>query len=404
MENINVTFEMIKEAEIALKDIVHHTQLQFSQTFSDIAKFNVFIKPENLQKTGSYKIRGAYNKLRTLTPEEKEKGVLTASAGNHAQGLALAAKMAGIKATVFMPKTAPMAKVEATKSYGAEIFNVGNNFDETTAEALQFQKESGALFISPFNDDFIIAGQGTIGLEILEECPNVKNIIVPIGGGGVIAGISIAVKKLNPDIKIIGVQAKGSPAMYKSFLAKKLTFVDKAETIADGINIKQPAQRTFDIINKYVDDVVVVEEDEISQAMLYLLERAKLVVEPSGAVGVAALISKKVSVQGDTVILVSGGNVDIKMLSNIIQEGLVKSGRYLKFITTISDSPGSLYKLLGLLYDLNASIININHDRLRNNLKLGDTGVEVSLETKNKVHNQKIIEELNKAGYIVQII
>lgn len=404
MEKINVTFEMIKEAESVLENIINHNELQFSQTFSNIANANIFIKPENLQKTGSYKIRGAYNKLRTLSKEEREKGVLTASAGNHAQGLALAAKMTGIQATVFMPKNAPLAKIEATKSYGAKIVNIGDNFDETTQEALKFQKESGALFISPFNDDYIIAGQGTIGLEILKENPNIKNIIVPIGGGGVIAGVSIAAKTINPNIKIFGVQAEGSPAMFNSFKAGKLTFVDKSETIADGINIKQPAQRTFDIIHKYVDDVTTVDEDEISQAVLYLLERCKLVSEPSGAVGVAALLSKKITVSGDTVVLISGGNVDIKMLNNIIQKGLVKAGRYLKFITTISDLPGSLHKLLGSLYDLNASIININHDRLRTNLKIGYTQVEISLETKNISHNEYIVTELNKFGYEIQII
>lgn len=404
MPNINVTFEMIKDAEALIKDVVHHPNLQFSQTFSDMAGFEVFIKPENLQKTGSYKIRGAYNKLSKLTPEEKSKGVLTASAGNHAQGLALAAKMAGVSCTVFMPKTAPLAKIEATKSYGANVVNIGNNFDETTQEALNFQKENGGLFISPFNDDYIIAGQGTIGLEILNELPDVENVIIPIGGGGVISGMAIAMKHLNPKIKIIGVQAQGSPAMYNSFKEKKLTFVEKSETIADGINIKQPAQRTFDIINKYVDDVFTVDEDEIAQAVVYLLERCKLVVEPSGSVGVAALISKKFIPSGKTVILVSGGNVDIKMLSNIIQSGLLKAGRYLKFITTISDSPGSLYRLLGVLYELNASILNIAHDRLKPNLKIGYTEVEVHLETKNHSHNEEIVEHLKKLGYKINII
>lgn len=401
---INVTFEMIKDAESALKNIIHHTQLQYSQTYTDMVGQPVYLKPENLQKTGSYKIRGAYNKLRTLSDEERKRGVLTASAGNHAQGLALAAKMAGIKATVFMPKNAPLAKVEATKGYDATVISTGNNFDETTKEALEWQKEHNALFISPFNDDYIIAGQGTIGLEILEECPDVETIIVPIGGGGVISGISIAVKKLKPDVKIIGVQAAGSPAMYDSFHNGKLSPVKTSETIADGINIKVPVERTFEIIYKYVDDVVVVDDEEISQAMLYLLERSKLVVEPSGAVGLAALMTKKADIKGKTVILISGGNVDIKMIDNIVQRGLVKSGRYLKFTTMISDSPGSLYKLLGLLYELNASIINIEHDRLRNNLKIGQTEVEVSIETKNREHNEHIISELEKSGYKVETL
>lgn len=404
MSEITVTFEMIKDAEKVLEDVVHHPDLQFSQTFSDMVGYKVYLKPENLQKTGSYKIRGAYNKLRTLSPEEKAKGVLTASAGNHAQGLALAAKMTDIKATVFMPKTAPLTKMEATKGYNATVISTGNNFDEATKEALEWQKENGAMFISPFNDDYIIAGQGTIGLEILKENPEVETIIVPIGGGGVISGIALAVKTLKPDVKIVGVQASGSSAMFNSFRDKKLSHLKTSETIADGINVKEPAQRTFDIIQKYVDDVITVDDEEISQAMLYLLERCKLVVEPSGAVGVAALINKKIKYSGNTVILISGGNVDIKMIDNIVQRGLVKSGRYLKFITTISDLPGSLYKLLGLLYELNASVINIEHDRLRNNLKMGHTEVEISLEAKNREHNEQIISELAKSGYHIKTI
>ncbi len=404
MAEINVTFEMIKEAETILKDKIHHPNIQYSQTYTDMVGFPIYLKPENLQKTGSYKIRGAYNKLRTLTQEERDRGVLTASAGNHAQGLALAAKMLGIKATVFMPKTAPLAKVEATKGYGANIVSTGNNFDETTKEALEWQKEHKALFISPFNDDYIIAGQGTVGLEILEECPNVDTIIVPVGGGGVIAGICLAVKTLKPDVRIIGVQAKGSSAMYNSFHSGQLLSLKTSDTIADGINVKEPAQRTFDIVEKYVTDFVTVDDEETSQAMLYLLERSKLVVEPSGAVGLAAIINKKVNLTGTTVILISGGNVDIKMIDNIVQRGLVKSGRYLKFITMISDLPGSLYKLLGLLYELNASIINIEHDRLRSNLKIGQTEVEISIETKNREHNENILSELKNSGYEIRNI
>jgi threonine dehydratase len=404
MAEINVTYEMIKEAELVLKDVVHHPPMQFSQTYTDICGQPVYLKPENLQKAGSYKIRGAFNKLRTLTPEEKKKGVLTASAGNHAQGLALAAKMTGIKATVFMPKTAPLAKVEATKGYGATVISTGNNFDETTREALAWQKEHQALFISPFNDDYIIAGQGTIAFEILHELPEVKTILVPIGGGGVISGISIAVKTSNPDVKIIGVQAAGSPALYNSFHKGVLSPVKTSDTIADGINIKEPVERTFNIIRKYVNDVVTVDDEEISEAMLYLLERSKLVVEPSGAVGLAALLNKRVIPEGPVVVLLSGGNVDIKMIDNIVQRGLVKSGRYLKFITMISDAPGGLYKLLGLLFESGASIINIEHDRLRSNLKIGQTEVEVSIETKNREHNEQIIAALTKSGYQVRII
>jgi threonine dehydratase len=278
MTDIAVTFEMIKDAEKALKGIVHYTNLQYSQTYTNFLGHDVYLKPENLQKTGSYKIRGAYNRLRSLTEEEKVRGVVTASAGNHAQGLALAARMAGVKATVFMPKSGSLAKMEATRGYGAEVITIGNNFDETTKEAKDWQKESNALFISPFDDDYIISGQGTVGLEILEECPDVKNIIVPIGGGGLISGLSLAVKHLKPDTKIIGVQASGSPAIYNSYKKGHLTFMEASNTIADGINIKRPAQRTFDIIQKYVDEVVTVDDEEISESMLYLIERSKLVV------------------------------------------------------------------------------------------------------------------------------
>lgn len=399
MTDIAVTFEMIQDAQKALKGIVHYTNLQYSQTYTDFLGHEVYLKPENLQKTGSYKIRGAYNRLRSLTEEEKVRGVVTASAGNHAQGLALAARMAGVKATVFMPKSGSLAKMEATRGYGAEVITIGNNFDETTKEAKEWQKESNALFISPFDDDYIISGQGTVGLEILEECPDVKNIIVPIGGGGLISGLSLAVKHLKPDTKIIGVQASGSPAIYNSYKKGHLTFMEASNTIADGINIKRPAQRTFDIIQKYVDEVVTVDDEEISESMLYLIERSKLVVEPSGAVGLATLLNKKTKLEGKTVIVLSGGNVDTKTINSILQRGLVKAGRYLKFITTISDSPGALYKLLGLLFELNANILNINHDRLKTTLKLGQTEVEISVETINKEHNESIIVGLKSQGY-----
>lgn len=404
MNNINVTYDDILSAQKILKGIINETPLQFSQTFSEMCGFPVYLKPENLQKTGSYKIRGAYNKISSLSEEEKKLGVMTASAGNHAQGLSYAAKMAGIKATVFMPKTAPIAKVEATKRYQANVVIAGNNFDETTEQALNWQKENGSMFISPFNDDYIIAGQGTVGLEILEEINDISNVIVPIGGGGLISGLSIAMKTINPNIKIIGVQAEGSPALYKSYKEGKLVNVPYSQTIADGINIKKPVERTFNIIKKYVDDVVTVDDEEISEAMIYLLERCKLVVEPSGAVGLAALIHKKSpNLSGKTVIVISGGNVDIKMIDSIVQKGLLKAGRYLKFTTMISDLPGSLYNLLGIIFSLNASVINVSHDRLKNNLKIGHTQVEVLLETINQEHNHQIVEVLKEKGYNIVI-
>ncbi|GIW22620.1 MAG: threonine dehydratase [Candidatus Sericytochromatia bacterium] len=398
--NINVSYNDILLARENIKNVINKTPLQFSQTFSDICGFPVYLKPENLQKTGSYKIRGAYNKICSLSQEQKEKGVMTASAGNHAQGLSYAAKMAGIKATVFMPKNAPIAKIEATKGYGANVIITGNNFDETTEEALNWQKTNGSLFISPFDDDYIIAGQGTIGLEILEEINDIENIIIPIGGGGLISGISIAVKTINDKIKIIGVQAEGSPALYKSYKEGRLINVSFSQTIADGINIKKPTERTFNIIKKYVDDIVTVDDEEISEAMIYLIERCKLVVEPSGAVGIASIINKKINkLSGKTCVVISGGNVDIKMIDSIVKKGLLKAGRYLKFTTMISDIPGSLYTLLGIIYHLNASVININHNRLKSNIKIGYTEVEILLETINQEHNNQILEVLKEKGY-----
>jgi len=395
-----VTYSDILSAQRILKDVINSTPLQFSQTFTNICGFPIYLKPENLQKTGSYKIRGAYNKIFNLSEEEKKLGVMTASAGNHAQGLSYAAKICKIKATVFMPKNAPIAKVEATKGYSANVILSGNNFDETTENALNWQKQNRAIFISPFNDDYIIAGQGTIGIEILEEISDINNVIIPIGGGGLISGISIAIKSVNPNVKIFGVQAEGSPALYKSYKEGKLINVLYSETIADGINIKKPSERTFNIIKKYVDDIVTVNDEEISEAMIYLLERCKLVVEPSGAVGLAALLHKKISnISGKTVIVISGGNVDIKMIDIIVQKGLLKAGRYLKFTTMISDLPGSLYNLLGIIFKLNASVINVTHDRLKSGLKIGHTEVEILLETINQEHNNQIIEVLKENGY-----
>ena len=324
-----VTLEMIKEARDTIKDIVKETPLLESVQMSSQTGANVYLKCENLQKTGSFKIRGACNKIANLTQEEKDKGVIASSAGNHAQGVALGAKMNGIKATIVMPSTAPLAKVTATKGYGAEVVLNGLVYDDAYAKAVELQKETGATFLHPFNDEYVIAGQGTISLEILEQLENVDTIICPIGGGGIMAGVAVAAKALKPNIKIVGVQSANIPSMKHSFDKGVVTTAFKDVTIADGIAVKTPGDLTFSIIKELVDEIIVVNEDEIAQAMLFLLEYQKVTSEGAGAVTTAAIWSGKYIPKKDEniVCIISGGNIDINTLYRVIDKGLVKCGR-----------------------------------------------------------------------------
>jgi len=400
----DITLADIQQAKRAMYDVVHHTSLDKSTTFSNMAGYDVYLKLENLQKTGSFKIRGAYNKIHSLSDAEKAKGVIAASAGNHAQGVAYAARMANIKATIVMPETAPLAKSMATRGYGAEVILSGMVYDDAFKRAKEIEEENGQIFIHAFNDEQVIAGQGTIGLEILEELSDVSAIVVPIGGGGLIAGIALAVKELAPHVKIYGVQAQGAPAMYMSKRSHSRKTTPDAVTIADGIAVKVPGDITFSIIDKYVDDIVVVDDEAIASTILMMLERAKLMVEGAGAVGLAAILNHKIPGKGKVVNIVSGGNVDVNFISRIIERGLVKAGRRIKISTFINDRPGILQQLLTVIADTRANVIHVSHNRVEQNVPIGQAVVEVSLETSDVLHTEHILTSLRKHGYVIKMI
>ncbi|MDK2878509.1 MAG: threonine dehydratase [Thermoanaerobacteraceae bacterium] len=397
---MQVTLQDIREAREILKSVVYKTGVVHNTTFSEMSGNSVYLKMENLQKTGSFKLRGAFNKIAHLTDEEKRHGVIASSAGNHAQGVAMGATFYGIKSTIVMPKHAPLSKISATKSYGADVLLYGNVYDEAYAEARRLQKETGATFIHPFNDPQVIAGQGTIGLEILEDLPDADAIVVPIGGGGLISGVSIAAKSIKPGIKIIGVQSKNMPSMAESVENKKITTVDGTPTIADGIAVKTPGELTFSIIQKYVDNIITVDEDEIANAILLLLERAKVIAEGAGAVPVAAILNRMEDFRDKKIVaLVSGGNIDVNILSRIIDKGLVKGGRKIFLDTLIPDRPGTLWRLLNLVAETGANVLSVTHNRSTRDVAIGYAKVELELETVNEEHIEKIKNVLTENGY-----
>lgn len=400
MNRMQVTLQDIREAREILKSVVYKTGVVHNTTFSEMSGNSVYLKMENLQKTGSFKLRGAFNKIAHLTDEEKRHGVIASSAGNHAQGVAMGATFYGIKSTIVMPKHAPLSKISATKSYGADVVLCGNVYDEAYAEARRLQKETGATFIHPFNDPQVIAGQGTIGLEILEDLPDADAIVVPIGGGGLISGVSIAAKSIKPGIKIIGVQSKNMPSMAESVENKKITTVDGTPTIADGIAVKTPGELTFSIIRKYVDNIITVDEDEIANAILLLLERAKVIAEGAGAVPVAAILNRMEDFRDKKIVaLVSGGNIDVNILSRIIDKGLVKGGRKIFLDTLIPDRPGTLWRLLNLVAETGANVLSVTHNRSTRDVAIGYAKVELELETVNEEHIEKIKNVLTENGY-----
>lgn len=400
-----LTLEMIKVARQRMAGVAHFTPLDYSHTFSRLTGNNVYLKLENTQKTGSFKIRGAYNKVMSLSDEEKARGVIAASAGNHAQGVAYAAARAGLTSTIVMPEGAPISKIMAARGYGAQVILAGGGYDEAYHHALEIQETKGATFIHGFDDVEIMAGQGTIALELLEQLPELEAVLVPVGGGGLMAGIALAMKSLKPAVRIIGVQAAGAPAVYNSYRAHELIESSSTSTFADGIAIRRPGKITFDIIRRYVDDIVTVDDEEISGAILMLLEHSKLVVEGSGAVGLASLIYQKTSLTGvNAVVVLSGGNIDVNILSIIIERGLAKSGRYVRLRTTLIDRPGSLQKLLAVVAQTHANVISINHDRIRPDIPLKQAEVQLELETKNREHILEIINTLRQNDYKPEII
>ncbi len=362
----------------------------------------IFLKTENLQLTGSFKLRGAYYKISQLTDEEKARGVIACSAGNHAQGVALGATHNGIKSLICLPAGAPISKVEATKGYGAEVCLVQGVYDDAYARAVELQKEFGYSFVHPFDDPKVIAGQGTIGLEILEQMPDVQAVIVPIGGGGLISGVAFAIKTLRPDVKVYGVQSTGAPSMAASLKEGKLCHLNDVSTIADGIAVKEPGVNTFEICNKYVDEVVTVSDDEIAAAILALIEQQKLVAEGAGAVAVAAAMFNKVPVKGlKTVCLVSGGNIDVNTLSRVITRGLNKSGRNYTFIIDLPDKPGQLSNVCKILGDLGGNILAVNHERINSSSEINGCTIRVELETRDTQHIGQLRDALVAAGYKV---
>lgn len=396
-----VDLNKIIQAKRTIANFVVKTTFARSTRLSLKFGANIYLKSENLQKTGAYKIRGAYNKLANLTKEEQERGVVAASAGNHAQGVAISAAHFGIRAVIVMPEATPLLKVSGTKALGAEVILKGDNFDEAYAYALEYTKEHNMVFVHPFDDEFVQAGQGTIALEMLEEVPDLDYIVVPVGGGGLISGIASCAKQINPAIKIIGVGAKGAPAMFESFNAKKQINSKSVRTIADGISVRDTSPITLGHILENVDEFVQVDDEEIANAILYLLEEQKIIVEGAGAVGVAALMSGKLNYNKDSNvgIVLSGGNIDVQMLNIIIEKGLIKSYRKMTINVTLVDKPGALMGLTDVLRSVNANIVKIDYDRFSTELEYGDAAITITLETKGRSHQEEIAWALKKNGY-----
>lgn len=388
-------------ARETLRPVIRETPLIYSEVFSEECGNRVFIKPENLQVTGAFKIRGAYNKISQLSETEKSKGVIASSAGNHAQGVALASKLLGVRATIVMPKTTPIIKVEATRSHGANVVLAGDCYDEAYEEALRLQKEQDSIFIHPFDDLVVIEGQGTIGVEIFEELNDVDVVLVPIGGGGLISGIALAMKALKPSIKIIGVEPEGAMAMKSSVNEDKVVCLSHVDTIADGVAVKRPGDLTFDIIREYVDEIVTVSDREIMEAFLMMLEKHKLIAENSGAVSLAGL--KRLQMFNKNVVcVVSGGNIDVVTVSTMINKGLVSRGRLFCFSVELPDKPGELLRISEVLARLNANVIGLDHNQFKNTDRFMNVELEVTCETSGHAHIEEIQCELARMGYKVR--
>ena len=387
-----LTLDNIYRASYVLKEVIRRTDLIKAPSINPGSE--IYLKPENLQVTGSFKVRGAYYKISQLTDEEKAKGVIACSAGNHAQGVALAATHSGIKSLICLPEGAPISKVEATRHLGADICLVKGVYDDAYQRAMQLRDEMGYTFVHPFDDELVIAGQGTIGLELLEQLPDVDNEIVPIGGGGLSSGVAYAIKSLNPSVKVYGVQASGAPSMVQSFEKHHIECLPSVSTIADGIAVKEPGEHTFDLCEKYVDGIVTVSEDEICAAILALMEQQKLIAEGAGAVSVAAAMFNKVPVEGKkTICLVSGGNIDVTILSRVINRGLTKSGRNCVLTLELIDKPGQLMRVAQVIAQHGANILSSHHERNGENANVNACTLRVVMETRNAEH----VEEIRKA-------
>lgn len=391
----------IKEAQKRVNSVVHRTSFSYAPILSEISGYKVYLKKENLQRTGAFKLRGAFNKIATLIENGQRGGVVAASAGNHAQGVAFSAKHFNIKATIIMPDSTPLNKIQGVKEFGASVILHGANYDEAYAYAVEYAKKQQLEFVHPFTDDEVMSGQGTVALEMLEDEPDLDAIVIPVGGGGLIAGMGVAINAINPNTKVIGVASAGAPAMKNSYETKKAQGTKSVRTIADGIAVRDASPITLKHILKEVDALELVCEDEISSAILFLLERQKLLVEGAGAVGVAALMHNKLTLEkGSKVgIVLSGGNIDVTMLSLIIEKGLVKSSRKMKLSVIMVDKPGSLMTFTKLLTQVGANIVHIGYDRTSTDLEFGDAVVSVSLETKGVEHQEEVRNVLNEHDF-----
>lgn len=383
-----------------MTSVVRHTPLLYSDTFTHIVGSPIYLKAENLQRTGSFKVRGAFTRLAQLTAEERAAGVIAASAGNHAQGVALAAQMHGVRATIVMPETASIAKYQATIGYGAKVVRHGASYDEALSHAHELAEKQGLVFISGFDDERIVAGAGTLGLELVDDLPEVELVLVPTGGGGLLSGVAVAVKSLLPNAQVVGVQVTAAPAAYRSFHGNRRVKVPVKPTLADGIAIGQPGEIPLRLMRKYVDDVVMVDEESISRALVVVLERSKLLVEPAGAVGLAALMSKKVEPKGKkTAVVLSGGNLDVALLDRLVGHGLALAGRYLVLNLRLSDRPGELARLLDHLATLKVNVLDVETHREGITLPVGQGEVRLVLETQDASHGDKVRESLRALGY-----
>ena len=401
---MSVTYDDIVSAQKTQDNVIRKTSLTFSDTFTQLTGSKVHLKNEFEQKTGSFKLRGAYYKIKTLSEEERSNGVVAASAGNHAQGVAFASALEKIKCTIVMPKNASPAKVAATRGYGATVILEGKNYDESSAKAQEIANSTGATIIHAFDDPQIIAAQGVIGLEIIEQLPDVDEIYVPIGGGGLASGVLTAVKTKNPNVKIIGVQSKLFPSMKRSLDSGNVETVDGGFTIADGISVKTPGKQTFEIIKNLIDEIVLVDDDEIIKTIFLLMERSKCVVEPAGAVGLAYLISKKPSPGKNVVPILCGGNVDMYLLGQIVAKGLATMGRMMKIFILLKDKPGALKEVVDELASLSANIVEVVHDRLSSDVRAGTTGVTLSLETEDQKHMDELIQHLKEKNIDFKVL
>ena len=393
-----VTIDKIFHASVVLKDIIRPTPL--AKAYGIATQCDLYLKPECLQNTGSFKLRGSGYKIAMLSDEEKAKGVIACSAGNHAQGVALAASKCGISSLICLPDTAPISKVEATKSYGAQVCLVPGVYDDAYNKALELKEEHGYTFVHPFDDEYVIAGQGTIGLEIMNEMSDVDAVIVPIGGGGLISGVACAIKSISPHVKVYGVQAAGAPSMFNAVQHGQMEALERVSTIADGIAVKKPGETTYQMVKEYVDDIALVTEDEIAAAILALIEKQKMIAEGAGAVSVAAAMFNKFPLEGKKVVsLISGGNIDVTSLSRVIERGLMKSGRTTSLLIELVDKPGQLMNVSRIIAECGGNVTSVHHERNGDTESINGCYLRLTLETRNYDHVQQIVQALKNEGF-----